>query len=234
MTAHAQVASPLPSTQAAKPAATTKRPAAEPAKSPTTPAKSAATAARRTPPTLPPSPATIPINRNVIVLDPSHGGVDSGSQISDKTVEKDVTLALAFRLRSLLTARGFNVVMTREQDAPAVPNAAGAALTLDDRAGIANHARAAACLVLHATPKGSGVHLYRSELEASEAQPVVVPWLTAQAAWISQSRLLESQMSRCLFAFRIGAGRKQRVGAANRFAQLPGAGGGTRALWRRR
>jgi N-acetylmuramoyl-L-alanine amidase len=131
----------------------------------------------------------------VIVLDPAHGGVDSGSQISDTTVEKNVTLALAFRLRSLLTARGFNVVMTRDADAPAVPNAAGSAMTLDDRAGIANHAHAAACLVLHATPSGNGVHLYRSELEASEGQPLVVPWLTAQAAWIPQSRLLAKQMA---------------------------------------
>jgi N-acetylmuramoyl-L-alanine amidase len=131
----------------------------------------------------------------VIVLDPAHGGVDSGSQISDTTVEKNVTLALAFRLRSLLTARGFSVVMTRDSDAAAVPNAAGSAMTLDDRAGIANHAHAAACLVLHATPSGNGVHLYRSELEASEGQPSVVPWLTAQAAWIPQSQLLEKQMT---------------------------------------
>ena len=58
---------------------------------------------------------------------------------------------------------------------------AGSAMTLDDRAGIANHAHAAACLVLHATASGNGVHLYRSELEASEGQPSVVPWLTAQA-----------------------------------------------------
>jgi N-acetylmuramoyl-L-alanine amidase len=129
------------------------------------------------------------------VLDPAHGGVDSGSQISDSTVEKNVTLALAFRLRSLLTARGFSVVMTRDGDAPAVPNAAGTALTLDDRAGIANHAHAAACLVLHATRSGNGVHLYRSELEAGKGQPLVVPWLTAQAAWVPQSQQLENQMT---------------------------------------
>ena len=60
-----------------------------------------------------------------------------------------MTLALAFRLRSLLAARGFTVVMTRENDAaqkPGAPAAGNSALTLDDRAGIANHAHAAACL----------------------------------------------------------------------------------------
>ncbi len=143
----------------------------------------------------PAGPAPIVVNRRVIVLDPAHGGIDSGSQISDKTVEKDVTLALAFRLRSLLTARGFTVVMTRDADGPSVPGTSGAGLTLDDRAGIANHEHAAACLVLHATASGSGVHLYRSELEASAGEPAVVPWLTAQAAWIPQSQLLEKQVA---------------------------------------
>lgn len=143
-----------------------------------------------------PAPAPIQVNRRVIVLDPAHGGVDSGSQISDATVEKDVTLALAFRLRSLLTARGFTVVMTRDADTPSEPNVVGATLTLDDRAGLVNHAHAAACLVLHATGSGEGVHLYRSELDASSGEPAVAPWLTAQAAWVSQSQALEKQFVR--------------------------------------
>jgi N-acetylmuramoyl-L-alanine amidase len=134
----------------------------------------------------------------VIVLDPAHGGIDSGSQISDTTVEKDVTLALAFRLRSMLTVRGFTVVMTRDADGASEPDASGSALTLDDRAGIANHAHAAACLLLHATGSGNGVHLYSSELEATEGQPTVVPWLTAQAAWVPQSQLLEKQLATAL------------------------------------
>ena len=163
---------------------------ASPAASPTArqPAQSA-------PATASPAPAPIFINRKVIVLDPAHGGIDSGSQISDTTLEKDVTLALAFRLRSLLTARGFTVVMTRDGDVASEPDAAGSALTLDDRAGIANHAHAAACLLLHATGSGNGVHLYSSELEATKGQPTVVPWLTAQAAWVPQSQLLEEQLA---------------------------------------
>ncbi len=169
--------------------------ASKPPARPPAPARPATAPPRHATPTAPAVPPPIPINRNVIVIDPAHGGVDSGSQISDTTVEKNVTLALAFRLRSLLTARGFNVVMTRDEDAPAVPNATGSALTLDDRAGIANHAHAAACLVLHATASGNGVHLYRSELDASQGQPSLVPWLTAQSAWIPQSQRLESQMA---------------------------------------
>ena len=146
----------------------------------------------------PPSPAPIQINRMVILLDPAHGGVDSGSRISDSTVEKDVTLALAFRLRSLLSARGFAVTMTREADSPTEPGSTGAQLTLDDRAGIANHSRAAACLLLHATGSGTGVHLYSSELEATDGEPAVEPWLTAQAAWVPQSRQMAKELAAAL------------------------------------
>jgi N-acetylmuramoyl-L-alanine amidase len=145
-----------------------------------------------------PGPVTVPINRMVILLDPGHGGLDSGSRISDATLEKDVTLALAFRLRSLLSARGFAVVMTRDADSPSEPNAEGTPLTLDDRAGIANHTHAAACLLLHATGSGNGVHLYHSELRGTEGSPAVQPWLTAQAAWVSQSQRLETELATAL------------------------------------
>ena len=142
-----------------------------------------------------------PFNRNVIVLDPAHGGVDSGSRMSDSLTEKDVTLALAFRLRSLLAARGFTVVMTRDSDdttATGPGGAPGTALTLDARAGMANHARPLACLLLHATSSGTGVHLYRSELDAAPGEPASVAWLTAQAAWVSQSQQLAALFAQAL------------------------------------
>ena len=144
------------------------------------------------------------MNRNVIVLDPGHGGTDGGARIGDSTLEKNVTLALAFRLRSLLVARGFTVVMTRDSDAATEPNSPSQPLTLDDRAGIANHARAAACLLLHATGRGMGVHLYSSELDAVPAEAYLLPWLNAQAAWIPASQNLEQQTSAALGRSHIG------------------------------
>jgi N-acetylmuramoyl-L-alanine amidase len=138
------------------------------------------------------------MNRTMIVLDPAHGGVDGGSRISDSLQEKDVTLAFAFKLRSLLAARGFTVVMTRDSDAATESNPAGAPLTLDDRAGIANHARAVACLLLHATGSGTGAHLYASELQSAAGEPAVTPWLTAQAAWVEQSRALQRNVGAAL------------------------------------
>jgi N-acetylmuramoyl-L-alanine amidase len=169
-------------------APTTSKPAASTTSTPATPRLPAPTA-----PAAAPAPQTAgPFNRTLIVLDPAHGGGDTGSRINDQLVEKDITLALAFRLRSLLSARGFTVVMTRDNEDPSA--APGTALSLDDRAGIANHARPVACLSLHATASGSGVHLYTSELNPTPGEAVPAPWLTAQAAWVAQSRQLATQV----------------------------------------
>lgn len=138
------------------------------------------------------------MNKDVIVLDPAHGGPDGGARIGETILEKNVTLALAFRLRSLLLARGFTVVMTRDSDSATEPASPAAPLTLDDRAGIANHARAAACLLLHATGRGLGVHLYGSELDPTPVEVYLLPWLTAQAAWVPASQHLEQGMSSAL------------------------------------
>jgi len=172
--------------------------------SPQTPAASATPAAAAPSPKLK-SPAErlfnavtslppLPFHPDTIVIDPAHGGADSGSRISDSTVEKDVTLALAFRLRSLLTARGFNVVLTRADDKAANTTPPFAPLTLDDRAGIANHQRASACLLLHATARGNGIHLYTSELTPAEGEQTIEPWLTAQAPWVTQSQRLANSL----------------------------------------
>ena len=189
-----------PKSAAPKPAAPKPAPAAQ-TPAPAKPAPAAAAHSH----SAKPSASTLPgaINRNVIVLDPAHGGVDGGSRIGDNILEKDVALALAIKLRSLLAARGFSVIMTRDSDSPAgdTPPAAGAppeVLALDDRAGIANHARAAACLLLHATGSGMGVHLYSSELMSAPEETDLLPWLTAQAAWVPQSEHLERALATAL------------------------------------
>jgi len=146
----------------------------------------------------PPAQNFGPLNRTTIVLDPAHGGVDTGSRLTDNLAEKDVTLALAFKLRSLLNARGFTVVMVRDSDDAAPANHPDSPLTLDDRAGLANHSRAVACLLLHATPSGAGVHLYNSELDPASGEAATLPWLTAQAAWVPQSRSLSQKLSASL------------------------------------
>lgn len=140
----------------------------------------------------------LPFHPTTIVIDPGHGGSDNGSRISDNIVEKDVTLALAFRLRSLLTARGFNVVLTRQDDKALNASAPFSPLSLDDRVGIANHERPAACIFLHATSSGSGVHLYTSELPPAPGELPASPWLTLQAPWVAQSQRLAGRLADAL------------------------------------
>ena len=70
-------------------------------------------------------------NRNpyqkIIVLDPGHGGSDTGAIGPTGVSEKSVSLAVSLKARDLLTANGYGVIMTRTTDidvaAPGVPDA---------------------------------------------------------------------------------------------------------------
>jgi N-acetylmuramoyl-L-alanine amidase len=124
----------------------------------------------------------------MVVLDAAHGGEDRGGKLSDGQPEKTFTLALSVRLRSLLGARGIQVITTRESDA---------AVDLNRRAEIANHANANACLSLHASETGSGVHLFVSSL--APAAPIrFAPWKTTQAAWVTRSIALAGELNSAL------------------------------------
>lgn len=143
-------------------------------------------------------------NRDTIVLDPAHGGPDGGARINESLVEKDVNLQLATRLRSLLTARGFTVISTR--DIATGDDASGKALTSTQRAELTNKAHAVACIVVHATGSGSGVHIGASSLgspiASTPAGPArasgAVSWDRAQEAWVTQSLRLANQVGAAL------------------------------------
>jgi N-acetylmuramoyl-L-alanine amidase len=56
-----------------------------------------------------------PMNPKLIVIDPGHGGADSGT-VYRGVEEKTITLDVARRLRDILVARGWQVRMTRDSD----------------------------------------------------------------------------------------------------------------------
>jgi N-acetylmuramoyl-L-alanine amidase len=127
-------------------------------------------------------------SRFVVVLDAAHGGDDNGARLGETAAEKNITLALSVRLRSLLAARGFAVVTTRESNVNVEP---------DIRAQIANHASAAACVSLHASTTGSGVHLFVSSL--GPTQPTrFMAWKTAQSVYVTRSLKLASTVNSAL------------------------------------
>ncbi len=132
------------------------------------------------------SPAVPKPSRNVILLDPAHGGDDTGAQLPNNALEKEVTLAFATRLKPLLIAAGFTVLTTHDTDAD---------LSTEIRAGIANHARAIACLTIHATSSGTGIHIATSSLPDDPNPPHnPIPWDTAQTASLSQSLRLANEL----------------------------------------
>lgn len=51
-----------------------------------------------------------------VIVDAGHGGMDGGATAQDGTVEKDINLSIALKLRDMLDTAGYNVIMTRETD----------------------------------------------------------------------------------------------------------------------
>lgn len=79
--------------------------------------------------------------RPLVVLDPGHGGSNSGAAGAAGIFEKQLTLVLARAVRDDLVARGYDVVLTRERDAT---------LTLRQRVAAANRRGADLFVSIHA------------------------------------------------------------------------------------
>ena len=75
-----------------------------------------------------------------VVIDAGHGGFDRGGIPGQRIPEKEMTLDVAQRLKTVLTARGYNVIMTRDSDV-FVP--------LPTRVAIANSYRNAIFVCIH-------------------------------------------------------------------------------------
>lgn len=77
-------------------------------------------------------PERVPYGKafKTVVIDAGHGGSESGARSRYCPLEKDLTLAVAKRLRPLLEAAGFKVVMTRIRDEQ---------MDLPDRAAVAEN-----------------------------------------------------------------------------------------------
>jgi N-acetylmuramoyl-L-alanine amidase len=175
------------------------------------------------PPAAPPLPgptATEPVppllgsrtaRLQTMVIDPGHGGDDSGVRGPKGTLEKQVTLDVARRLKALIETRlGVRVVMTRDEDR---------GISLDERDAVANNSKADLFLSLHvnAAPspgvKGTEVYYLRLDRAGEEARrsaaatelvlpavgggtrPIeVIPWDLAQASHVDASSRFASML----------------------------------------
>jgi len=142
-----------------------------------------------------------------IVIDAGHGGSEQGAKGPGGALEKDVTLAVARRLKGTLEGRlGVRVILTRDGDTT---------IGLDERAAVANNNKADLFVSLHANasvrPGVSGAEVFYLSLDEygdaaqrvakgdSESLPVfgggnrdieVILWEMAQARYIQESAAL--------------------------------------------
>jgi len=176
----------------------------------------------------PPAPAQPPVDTRpsipaqapstglrTVVLDPGHGGEELGTQGAKGTLEKEITLSVARRLRTMIETRlGLKVFLTREDDRT---------MSLDDRSAFANNHRADVFLSIHANsavrPALKGAEVYyltveRADEEArkrAEDNQTTLPalgggtraidlilWETAQARYLEQSSALAGFVEQAL------------------------------------
>lgn len=117
-----------------------------------------------TPPVAPAVEPPMPRGLRTVVLDPGHGGEETGAIGPKGSAEKDLTLTIARRLRDALSEQlGVRVLLTREEDV---------SRGLDERAALANQVQADLFLSLHlnSTVRGQarGVETYILSLQASD------------------------------------------------------------------
>jgi N-acetylmuramoyl-L-alanine amidase len=150
-----------------------------------------------------------------IVIDAGHGGDDTGSKGPKGTLEKDITLAVARRLKGAIEGRlGVRVLLTRDGDAT---------VAADQRAAVANNNKADLFISLHANAsvrrgvsgaevfylnlEGYGEQAQRVSQGGPEVLPVVgggsrtieiTPWEMAQARHIGESTSFAKAMEASL------------------------------------
>lgn len=95
-----------------------------------------------TAPTAPGTHAPVTATRPLVVIDPGHGGVDTGATAPNGVHEKNIVLSFALKLQEVLTDSGrFDVALTRSDDTY---------LTLNQRVALARENKADLFISLHA------------------------------------------------------------------------------------
>ena len=115
-----------------------------------------------TPSTTVPAPETI----SLVILDPGHGGLDSGSMAAG-ILEKDLTLDVAKRVERLVHLKGLPALLTRDADNY---------VSLAGRAALANREHNCVFVSIHfdegKKPAATGVQTYYASHAASRFQDV--------------------------------------------------------------
>ncbi len=101
-----------------------------------------------------------------VVIDPGHGGIETGAKGKFGHLEKDITLAISLKLKALIERNlGLTVVMTRDRDVD---------VSLENRAATANNHKAGLFISIHANgvvqPKAAGSETFFLSLNATDEE----------------------------------------------------------------
>jgi N-acetylmuramoyl-L-alanine amidase len=171
------------------------------------------TAEASAPPTPPPPAHGEGAGIRTVIIDPGHGGAEVGAQGPAGTLEKDVTLAIARKVRSnVANGLGLQAFLTRDRDQE---------VALEDRPAFANNYKADLFVSIHANAFASegarGSEVYFLSYEATDdetrrlaamedggiAPPAIAPagsdlalilWDMAQAEHLEESSALASRI----------------------------------------
>jgi N-acetylmuramoyl-L-alanine amidase len=132
------------------------------------------------------SPPQIPprAGLNIVVLDPAHGGTDTGARGTGGVRESEIVLEFAVKVRRALELQGFQVVQTR---------LANENPSFDDRSALANAQTGAVFVSLHVSSTGlpGTARVYvNSDLPTGRESNGLIPWDRAQAPFLGLSHKL--------------------------------------------
>lgn len=111
--------------------------------------------------------------KELIVIDAGHGGFDPGKVGTTGTLEKDINLMIAMKLKAVLEESGYSVAMTRETDT-ALCDLGSKRKKLEDlkaRVGLINEKKPALTVSIHQNSyssgtKGAQVFYYKNSEES--------------------------------------------------------------------
>ncbi len=136
-----------------------------------------------------PSSAQAQGRQRTIVIDPGHGGLDVGAKGQFGALEKDINLALAFKLQDLIEkSLDDRVVLTRDKNID---------VSLENRAAVANNNDAALFISIHANgsfrKKAHGAETFFLSLNATDEETRKLAYLENNSSELEGRIAADSQ-----------------------------------------
>jgi N-acetylmuramoyl-L-alanine amidase len=120
--------------------------------------------------------------QKTVVIDPGHGGLEVGARGRFGTLEKDITLPISQKLKSIIERKlAFRVVLTRDRDVD---------VSLERRSAIANNNKAFVFISIHANGypgrNARGSETYFLNLNATDEEARRVAYIENNSTELSQ------------------------------------------------